>query len=63
MLKRIVKSPIFVVRDGKQVAAPVGEVFEFTDAEVKELNEINPASIDVIVLGEAEQTPAKAAKV
>lgn len=48
----LVKQPILVVRDGKQVAPPVGKNFDLTDAEVKEIAELNPAAIRVVTVEE-----------
>ena len=51
---RLVKKPVLVVRDGAQVQPPVGREFNFTDAEVKEINALNPSAIDYILTVDAE---------
>ncbi len=49
---RLVKTPVLVVRDGKQVSPEIGKPFEFTAAEVTEINTLNPSAIDVIETAE-----------
>lgn len=53
---RIVKTPIEVIRDGKVVTPPIGKVFEFTAAEVDDLNKVNPDSIEAVEEAAAEPT-------
>ena len=48
MAKVLVKQPISVVREGKSVMPKVGETFELTDAEVKEIAELNPDAVSVV---------------
>lgn len=62
MLKRLVKQPILVVREGKQVEPRINEVFEFTEAEVAEISKLNPSAIELIVAGEETVTPVAPAK-
>lgn len=55
---RLVKKPILVVRDGKQVSPEVGKPFELTANEVKEINDLNPSAIEIIETPEAPAAPA-----
>lgn len=59
MPERIVKQPILVVRDGKQVEPVIGKPFNFTDTEVKEIEEMSPAAIAPIAIEGAVATTAK----
>ena len=54
---RIVKQPILVVRDGKQVEPTIGKPFDFTDSEIKEIEQLNPGAI---VKAVTEDAPAVA---
>lgn len=56
MLKRIVKSPLQVFRDGKWIEPKVGEAFDFTEKEAKELTGVNPDCLGFI---ETVDEPAK----
>lgn len=59
MPKRIVKAPVLVNRDGKAFTPRLGEVFDFTDKELKEINALKPDAIERIVLPEGSAaTPA-----
>ena len=51
-MKRIVKSPIVLYRDGVAVTPAVGEEFDFTDAELKDINEVNPSAVGHVILPE-----------
>lgn len=53
MPKRIVKSTVIVYRDGKQVKPVIGEVFDFTDAEVKDIRAINETTLGHIIVPDA----------
>lgn len=59
MPKRIVKSPLQVFRDGKFIEPKVGEVFDFTDKEVKELTSVNADCIGHVLTVD-EPKPATA---
>lgn len=45
MVERIVKAPLLVVRDGRQVAPEVGKTFEFNDKELAEINKLQPTAL------------------
>jgi hypothetical protein len=60
MPKRIVKKPIVVYRDGKQVVPEVGTVFDFTEAELKDINKLQPKAIGHIVTADEPVSNAKA---
>lgn len=65
MPKRIVNSPVQVVRDGQFTFPPVGKVFEFTDDELKQINASNPKALERIIVADepkVEPAPQKAAK-
>lgn len=53
MPKRIVKTSIQVQREGQLVFPPVGEVFDFTNEEVTEINKLAPKALGKI------EAPAK----
>lgn len=53
MAERIVNSPILVVRDGKQVEPVIGKPFDFTDAEIKEIEKLTPTALSKPVAEEA----------
>ena len=55
-MKRIVKKPIQIYRDGKFVSPPVGLVFDFTEAELSSIKSANPSALGHIVDAE---TPVK----
>lgn len=61
---RKVKTPIQLYRDGQQVLPRVGEPFDFTDAELADLNKANPDCIEHIVTEDAAvaETATKAKK-
>lgn len=56
MPKRIVRQPVIVHRDGKQVAPEMGKEFDFTDAELKDINRLNPKALEHIVLNDSTST-------
>jgi hypothetical protein len=60
MPKRIVKQPVQIVREGKTIAPRVGEEFDFTDAEVKAINGVQPKALAHIIVPEKAEA-AKAA--
>jgi hypothetical protein len=45
MPKQIVKEGVLVVRDGKRVYPKIGMQFDFTQAEIDQLQEIRPQAI------------------
>lgn len=53
MAERIVNSPVLVVRDGKQVEPVIGKPYDFTEAEIKEIEKLNPSAISKPVVEEA----------
>lgn len=59
MPKRIIKGKVVVYRDGKAVSPDKGTVFDFTDKELSDINSVNPASIERIVI-EDEPKPVAA---
>lgn len=60
MPKRIVRAPVLVNRDGKSFTPRIGEPFDFTDAELKEINALQPKAVEHIVTRDAESIVAKA---
>lgn len=58
MPTRLVKKPILVVRDGKQVSPEVGKPYDLTASEVDEINKLNPSAIEIIETPEAPVAPA-----
>lgn len=42
---RIPRNSIVVIRDGKHVIPPLGQLFEFTDAELADINAVNPDAV------------------
>lgn len=60
---KIAVQGVIVHRAGKNVTAPLNEPFDFTDAELADIAEMNPAAIrDPIVEVQAAPAPAPAAK-
>lgn len=53
MPKRIVRAPVLVNRDGKSFTPRIGEVFDFTDKELKEINALKPDAIEHILVPDA----------
>lgn len=45
MPKRIPVQGVIVQRDGKSIMPPLNKPFEFTDAEIAEIGDINPKAI------------------
>lgn len=45
MAKRIVLQTVTVHRDGKLHTPPIGQPFDFTAAELKDLKEVNPDAV------------------
>lgn len=45
MPRRIVKSPIHVVRNGVMTEPPLNSVFDFTEAELADIKAVNPDAI------------------
>lgn len=58
MAKFIPVQGVYVHRDGKTVAAPIGEPFDFTDEEVADIQALNPSAIREPI----NETPAPAKK-
>jgi hypothetical protein len=52
MPKRIVKTPVQVFREGKFIEPAVGEVYDFTDKEIKELTTAKADCLDHPQTGE-----------
>jgi hypothetical protein len=48
-MKRIVKKPVQVYRDGKYVNPSVGSVFDFTEAELSSIKSANPSALGHIL--------------
>ena len=59
-MKRKVLQSVVVYRDGARVRPPVNSIFDFTDEEVKAINEINPNAIGKLDEAEAAAIVAKA---
>lgn len=47
MPTKIARHTVTVHRDGKSVRAPIGKPFDFTDEEVKQVDEANPRALRV----------------
>jgi hypothetical protein len=54
MLKRIVNANVQVGRNGSLVKPVIGQVFEFTQAEVDSINKGNPKALGFVI----RETPA-----
>jgi hypothetical protein len=62
MPERLVKQPVNVVRDGKLTEPTIGKPFDFTDAELKDIEKLNPTAIAKIVVEDAEVAVPSAKK-
>lgn len=58
---RTPKQTIVVVRDKKSVTPPLGEPFEFTDEEVKQIEAMNPDAISAEATVDLTKTDDKKA--
>lgn len=63
MIKCIVKEPVAVFRDGKQVLPAVGREFDFTEKEVFEIGKLNSTALEEVAAPTVVEMPtAKTAK-
>lgn len=63
MAIRIPVQTITVGRDGKNVIPTIGQPFDFTDEEIKQIEASNPAAVrNPVVEADAEQVEVKATK-
>ena len=63
MAIRIPVQTITVGRDGKNIVPTIGQPFNFTDEEIKQIEASNPAAVrNPVVESDAEQVEAKATK-
>lgn len=63
MAIRIPVQTITVGRDGKNVIPTIGQPFDFTDEEIKQIEASNPAAVrNPVVEADAEQVEAKPTK-
>lgn len=49
MPTRIPVQTVIVHRDGKNIAAPIGKPFSFTDTELSDINKVNPGAVRHVV--------------
>lgn len=65
MPKRIPVQTVIVNRDGKQIAAPIGKPFDFTNEELADIKAVNPDAVRIAVNEdpepEAQNLPVAAA--
>lgn len=59
MKVRVPVQSVIVVRDGKSVSPPLGAPFEFEDAEVADIERMNPAALSVEATVDVSATDAK----
>ncbi len=59
MPKRIVKQPIALIREGKTIKPEVGTEFDFTQAELTDINSVNPKAVAHIVLPDESKAAVK----
>lgn len=63
MAIRIPVQTITVGREGKNIVPTIGQPFDFTDEEIKQIETSNPAAVrNPVVEADAEQVEAKATK-
>ena len=59
-MKRIVKQPVQVYRNGKFVTIePSVKPVDFTDDELKSINSVNPNALDKIVIADEPKAEVK----
>lgn len=59
MTQKIVVQTVIVFRSDKQVVPEIGKVFDFTDAELKDIERLNPDAVrDPVNEAPAEATKA-----
>lgn len=54
---RVPQQSVVVHRDGKQIVPPIGQPFEFTAAELAEIESINPDAITALAVVDLTTQP------
>lgn len=49
MAQRIVNQTVIVVRDGKRVVPQIGQPFDFTPAELKDIEALQPSAVRKLI--------------
>lgn len=62
MPNRVPLQSVVVDRDGKRIVPPIGSVFEFTDAEIEQIEKVNPEALSDRAVVSADTVEAPAVK-
>ena len=62
MAKRIVLETVKVIRDGKAVVPAIGQPFDFTSAELEQINALRPQAVRKIINEDPEAAAAAEVK-
>lgn len=61
-VERIVREPVLVVREGKQVSPEIGKPFSFSSQEVQEISKLNETALEHIIAPDDDSEVAAKAK-